>query len=426
MGATAAPGQNEKSVSYDQGKIFRYYILNWYKGKDAAITLTFDDGCRTQFTQAAPLLNARGLKGTFFIVTNRVGKGFTPDWDSVRYLSNQGHEIGSYTMNRAICDTLANNPAFGDSLLKEIRQSQKTIDLYLPLQRCVSFAWPGGRFNKKTLEICRKYYLQARSSQENYEFADPQNLYALPTRKGYQFTNLNTMTKWVKDILAIRGWLIEEFHGFTVDRDTNGYQPIDINVFRQHLDYIRSMDNLWIAPLWEVSAYVRERQSARLENLKKSESGFTMLLKTSLGDSLHLVPLTVEIPLGSGLKFLTTITQGGKPVPYSLSRKGNTDLARFDAMPGRDEIELFAPIVSFTCDPVEFESKTNLVLVLSVAQHARVSVSDASGKFVQEWVKDFPAGETRLKLNASRIPQGEITCWIELNGRIFSVKGYRN
>ncbi|MGE0405564.1 MAG: polysaccharide deacetylase family protein, partial [Candidatus Korobacteraceae bacterium] len=50
----------------------RTVITKWQDGKQAAVTLTFDDSTENQFRIAVPLLNERGLHGTFFVITGEI------------------------------------------------------------------------------------------------------------------------------------------------------------------------------------------------------------------------------------------------------------------------------------------------------------------------------------------------------------------
>jgi len=47
-------------------------ITKWQNGKGGAVTITFDDGTINHFRVARPLLNERGLPGTFYIVTGAI------------------------------------------------------------------------------------------------------------------------------------------------------------------------------------------------------------------------------------------------------------------------------------------------------------------------------------------------------------------
>src|SRR5258706_8446866 len=50
----------------------RTEITKWQDGKQACVSLTFDDSSINQFRIAIPLLNERGLRGTFFIITGGI------------------------------------------------------------------------------------------------------------------------------------------------------------------------------------------------------------------------------------------------------------------------------------------------------------------------------------------------------------------
>jgi peptidoglycan/xylan/chitin deacetylase (PgdA/CDA1 family) len=47
-------------------------ITRWQYGKNAAVSLTFDDGTINQFTVALPILNRLSLPATFFIITGQI------------------------------------------------------------------------------------------------------------------------------------------------------------------------------------------------------------------------------------------------------------------------------------------------------------------------------------------------------------------
>jgi len=47
-------------------------ITKWQDGKQACVSLTFDDSSINQFRIGIPLLDERGLPGTFFIVTGNI------------------------------------------------------------------------------------------------------------------------------------------------------------------------------------------------------------------------------------------------------------------------------------------------------------------------------------------------------------------
>ena len=54
-------------------------ITKWHAGKNAAISITYDDATINQFRQAMPAMDSLGLKGTFFINTADIpGSTYAP------------------------------------------------------------------------------------------------------------------------------------------------------------------------------------------------------------------------------------------------------------------------------------------------------------------------------------------------------------
>jgi len=86
-------------------------IARFSGDRAAAISYTFDDGLRDQYTVAVPMLNEAGFHGTFFIIPSKVSETVedaerrkndkrawgTITWDELREMATQGHEIGNHT-----------------------------------------------------------------------------------------------------------------------------------------------------------------------------------------------------------------------------------------------------------------------------------------------------------------------------------------
>jgi len=59
-------------VALVSGQAPRTRITKWPDGKQAAVAITFDDSTINQFRIAVPLMNERGLPGTFFVITAQI------------------------------------------------------------------------------------------------------------------------------------------------------------------------------------------------------------------------------------------------------------------------------------------------------------------------------------------------------------------
>ena len=61
------------------------------------VTLTFDDALKDHLLIAAPMLEERGWRGTFNVVTDWIGsKPKMMTWDDARELVRRGHELTTH------------------------------------------------------------------------------------------------------------------------------------------------------------------------------------------------------------------------------------------------------------------------------------------------------------------------------------------
>jgi peptidoglycan/xylan/chitin deacetylase (PgdA/CDA1 family) len=60
--------------------------------------ITFDDGDRSNYRDAFPVLAAHGLRATFFVIAGAVGDGAHVAWSELREMADAGMEIGSHSL----------------------------------------------------------------------------------------------------------------------------------------------------------------------------------------------------------------------------------------------------------------------------------------------------------------------------------------
>jgi len=138
--------------------------------------INFDDGYKSQFTNAKPILDIYGFKATFFIVCNFVGKSAMQmnsrsivnfagkgveqmTWNDITTLYKQGYQIGAHTMDHL--RNMTNMPS--SKLNYEIGQSKQCIlDHGIPV---TTFAYPfdNGKDNATIVNIVSQYFRYARS-----------------------------------------------------------------------------------------------------------------------------------------------------------------------------------------------------------------------------------------------------------------------
>lgn len=140
-------------------KTISFNELSNYWEKDAPlpprpVIITFDDGYRDNYTFAFPILKAKLLKATIFLVSGLVGRTNVWDintdaqpsnrlltWDQIREMEKNGIEFGAHTVNHA---DLARIPP--DQAAAEIIRCKQTLEKELG-HPVISFAYPYGHYN---------------------------------------------------------------------------------------------------------------------------------------------------------------------------------------------------------------------------------------------------------------------------------------
>jgi peptidoglycan/xylan/chitin deacetylase (PgdA/CDA1 family) len=121
-----------------------------------AVLITIDDGYKSAFTAACPILKKYGFTATLFVYTSYVGissKAVT--WNELKALKADGFTIGSHSVyhsdltNRKDGET---GEAFYRRLEEEIVHSKKIIDRNLA-QDTFFFAFPYGKYNPQILKM---------------------------------------------------------------------------------------------------------------------------------------------------------------------------------------------------------------------------------------------------------------------------------
>lgn len=103
-------------------------ICSFPDGKSAMLALTFDDGTLDHLEIAAPELEKRGWRGTFYInpQSNDRARSRWLNWDGIRELHRRGHEIGNHSMSHTNPQRLAQEKQF-ETLAWEIAETQRQI-----------------------------------------------------------------------------------------------------------------------------------------------------------------------------------------------------------------------------------------------------------------------------------------------------------
>ena len=149
---------------------------------EKSVIITLDDGYRSAYEVAYPVLKKYGFTATFFIYTDYVGVSKNAvTWNQLKEMKADGFEVGSHTVTHADLTQQKEGESFRvyqNRIEKELGDSKKIIDNKLN-QDTTTFAFPFGRYNNTVLRICRqKGYITSVSVKRgsNPFFADPLTL----------------------------------------------------------------------------------------------------------------------------------------------------------------------------------------------------------------------------------------------------------
>ena len=129
-------------------------MMDGFSGKtalpDKPIVLTFDDGYADNYSNALPIMQQYGMKGTVFMIAGMVGEPDFLDWSQLQELKKENTEIGSHTVNHT--DLKA-----ADAQLRETELLQSKLVLEEKLGGNVEFiAYPYGQYDENIFTVLEK------------------------------------------------------------------------------------------------------------------------------------------------------------------------------------------------------------------------------------------------------------------------------
>lgn len=237
-----------------------------------AVSLTFDDGGPSQLERAIPLMEERGLRGTFYVsvkVDDYV-KRLEP-WGAV---AEKGHEIGNHTKSHTCSRNFSDGPdakGLERSTLEEIEVDLLAAEAILrerfPDITERSFAYPcymthvgAGLTRQSYVPIVAKHFVAGRATGEYAFFNSPvnQDLHCLNCQPVERMPGAEMMG--LVELAVRRGhWLIFAFH--SIDGGRLGASEFDFKLLVDHLAEHR--DRIWTAPVVEVAKRIIEVRRER-------------------------------------------------------------------------------------------------------------------------------------------------------------------
>lgn len=227
--------------------------------------MSFDDGRTSQIDHGLEILNAYGVKATFYL---------TPPWmesrlDAWRDVARAQHEIGNHTIHHPCTGNLEftrANPIEDytlDQMDAELAEANTIIEQRLGVAP-VTFAYPcGGTFLGRGeqaasyIPLVARRFLAGRGYWEPYPNAP--GLCDLAHLLGCSFDALTfaQVKALIDRTRAEGGWLILVGHNIRAD----DWQGVDPNVLKQICGYLVGSVDVWTDTIAHIAEYVRDARS---------------------------------------------------------------------------------------------------------------------------------------------------------------------
>jgi len=298
-------------------------VMEFRDGKTGAFSMVFDDSMISQADTVIPLLNARGLVGTFFV--NPGSERYQQRRDTWEVICPRfGHELANHTWRHEGAKDLAEAEF-------EIGESSRHIwKLYPHRSKLLLFARGGGTTwgitDQQVQEIVQRHLLvrRPRSASISDEGGTAAEITTFPQRA-----------------IDERTWVPVHFHGV-------GGEWISTNAqaFVNLLDYlVAHRDQLWVAG--EIAAYEYQQEYQAVSHVSladASEKGFTVSVEcdatkvNTLGRpfaDLYDEALTVRVRVPNSWAWFTV--SDGTRVHQTVEVSGQR-YAQFDVMPNRGPV----------------------------------------------------------------------------------------
>ena len=329
-------GYSNTASTATMNPTFSHLITFWPDNKSGAVSLTFDDGCESQYSLGAPALTGRGLKGTFFVTTDWA-VDYT-GWEPWITVANMGHEIGSHSMTHPYLTTL---PLA--QMQEEMEGSRTAIEAQVTAQQCLTFAYPFGDLNDMIKATAQNTYIAARGTTCELN-SEP-----------YDFFNVRTCSPddgdaiyaWTDAAEQQGKWLVFLVHA--LDGGANCWGSWEIGDLTDYLDYLSTKD-LWAGSFSAAVKYIRERDSANLSVVSESSDQIELNLTDAVDDLTYDEPLTIRSEVSSDWANVS-IQQGDTNTTVKPSLEGTKSVIYYRAIPDRGLITLKKTALSTLPEP---------------------------------------------------------------------------
>lgn len=238
---------------------------NPWRGKKAAVVITYDDAIDQHLDNAVPVLDSLGLRATFYITGYSASmQSRLNEW---KQLAVKGHELGNHTMYHPCVGGKGREwvkPEYdlNNYTVTRIVDEIKATNVLLQSMdgktlRTYAFTCADTKAGDSSYAgLIKDDFAALRSVRDEMHTIDKIDLRNVDCYMVNHHT-ATQMIEWVKEAVKTNSLLVILFHG------VGGGNGLDVNLpeHRMFLEYIKQNEkDLWVAPMIEVADYVGKWQ----------------------------------------------------------------------------------------------------------------------------------------------------------------------
>lgn len=188
--------------------IYFFYKDNNHSKNAGIVSLTFDDGLKSQYSLAYPEMQKYGFNGTVYVLANWSGLFEGRElmtFQEAKELQNAGWEVGSHGLNHKSFINLSESELNNEIVLSKDILENAGLNI-------TSLSFPFGYYNNKILNESAKYYTSSRPLLLGYNNLDKIDAFKLKSKFIKSEYSSNKICSWIKHSEYNGEWLILDFH----------------------------------------------------------------------------------------------------------------------------------------------------------------------------------------------------------------------
>lgn len=204
--------------------------------EEPIITITFDDGWESIYSDAFPIMQRNGIRTTQYILGGEFDNPTYMSIDQVKTLQKHGHEIAGHTMSHPNLTQLDN-----EDLYFEVVKSKEILEK--EFGEINDFASPLGAQDDDTIKLISQHYRSQRNTAGDPSIVGPEdvntksnfNIYNIVAYTVRSTTTHEELQNLIDYSIKNNSWLVLTYHQVDYSNEQYSVKP---RVFESHMKLI--------------------------------------------------------------------------------------------------------------------------------------------------------------------------------------------